>query len=53
MLLTIAHISESLGTLLNIKIPGMHNTLKKLKLPEEGAWESERLMFASVDSEVK
>ena len=36
MLLTIAHISESLGTLLNIKIPGMHNTLKKLKLPEEG-----------------
>ena len=41
MLLEIAQISESPGTLLNIEIPGLHNTPKKLKLPEEGAWESE------------
>ena len=53
MLLKIAQISESPGTLLNIEIPGLHITPKKLKLPEEGAWESESSMFASLDSEVK
>ena len=52
MLLKIAQISESPGTLLNIEIPGLHIIPKKLKLPEEGARESESSMFASLDSEV-
>ena len=53
MLLKIAQISESPGTLLNIEIPGLHITSKKLRLPDEGAWESEGSVFAALDSVVK
>ena len=53
MLLMIGQISESPGTLLNIEIPRLHITPKKLKFPEDRAWESESSMFASLDSEVK
>ena len=53
MLLEIAQISESPGTLLNIEIPGLHITSQKLRLPEERAWESESSVFAALDSVVK
>ena len=52
MLLKIVQISESSGTLLNIEIPGLYIIPKKLKLPEEGARESESSMFASLDSDM-